>query len=232
MDSETNPASTTSIHEIDNHSTRLPFPEPQEQESELSRNIINDHPLARRSSRTRKTPDYLEDYVSAATADRSGNDATPSSQKKVFRGRLSVVCIPSILLGTDVAVAAETGSGKTHGHLIPLINKLCGTSDVPESELGDHKLKKHRQLSLVLCPNAMLLGRTARAGQPGLVTSLYTEANRDVVSAVRQAEKLGLTMVSVNAVMLHPFSWQLQHDGGVYRGELSFMNLVYKAPTI
>ncbi|CAN6448555.1 unnamed protein product [Victoria cruziana] len=35
------------------------------------------------------------------------------------------------------------------------------------------------------------IGRTARAGQPGLVTSLYTEANRDLVAAVRQAEKLG-----------------------------------------
>ncbi|KAL6013558.1 hypothetical protein ACLOJK_004056, partial [Asimina triloba] len=35
------------------------------------------------------------------------------------------------------------------------------------------------------------IGRTARAGQSGLVTSLYTESNRDLVSAVRQAGKLG-----------------------------------------
>eukprot|EP00262_Sarcandra_glabra_P003743 TRINITY_DN1452_c0_g1_i1.p1 TRINITY_DN1452_c0_g1~~TRINITY_DN1452_c0_g1_i1.p1 ORF type:complete len:455 (+),score=83.15 TRINITY_DN1452_c0_g1_i1:34-1365(+) len=34
------------------------------------------------------------------------------------------------------------------------------------------------------------IGRTARAGQYGLVTSLYTESNRDLVSAVRQAGKL------------------------------------------
>ncbi|RVX10493.1 DEAD-box ATP-dependent RNA helicase 22 [Vitis vinifera] len=35
------------------------------------------------------------------------------------------------------------------------------------------------------------VGRTARAGQFGLVTSLYTESNRDLVAAIRQADKLG-----------------------------------------
>lgn len=34
------------------------------------------------------------------------------------------------------------------------------------------------------------VGRTARAGQSGIVTSLYTDANRDLVRAVRQAEEL------------------------------------------
>ncbi|XP_031285381.1 probable ATP-dependent RNA helicase DDX52 [Pistacia vera] len=35
------------------------------------------------------------------------------------------------------------------------------------------------------------VGRTARAGQYGLVTSLYTESNQDLVDAIRQAGKLG-----------------------------------------
>ena len=39
------------------------------------------------------------------------------------------------------------------------------------------------------------VGRTARAGQYGLVTSLYTESNRDLVGAIRQARKLGQPMV-------------------------------------
>ncbi|XP_076944459.1 DEAD-box ATP-dependent RNA helicase 22-like [Bidens hawaiensis] len=34
------------------------------------------------------------------------------------------------------------------------------------------------------------VGRTARAGQPGLVTSMYNESNRDLVAAVRQAGKV------------------------------------------
>lgn len=39
------------------------------------------------------------------------------------------------------------------------------------------------------------VGRTARAGQPGIVTSLFTESNRDLVAAVRQAEKMDLPVV-------------------------------------
>jgi superfamily II DNA/RNA helicase len=35
------------------------------------------------------------------------------------------------------------------------------------------------------------IGRTARAGQYGTVTSLYTEANRDLVEAIREAVKMG-----------------------------------------
>ncbi|KAM1194298.1 hypothetical protein ACFX15_020608 [Malus domestica] len=36
------------------------------------------------------------------------------------------------------------------------------------------------------------VGRTARAGQYGLVTSMYTESNRDLVAAVRRAGELDL----------------------------------------
>lgn len=39
------------------------------------------------------------------------------------------------------------------------------------------------------------VGRTARAGQFGIVTSLYTESNRDLVAAVRQAGELGQPVV-------------------------------------
>lgn len=38
-------------------------------------------------------------------------------------------------------------------------------------------------------------GRTARAGQFGLVTSLYSEGNRDLVAAVREAEEFGVPVV-------------------------------------
>lgn len=40
------------------------------------------------------------------------------------------------------------------------------------------------------------IGRTARAGQNGLVTSMYTESNRELVQAVRQAGELGLPVVN------------------------------------
>lgn len=57
------------------------------------------------------------------------------------------------------------------------------------------------------------VGRTARAGQFGLVTSLYTESNRDLVDSIRQAEKLGQPVViletwssfSRNTLPIKPF---------------------------
>ena len=39
------------------------------------------------------------------------------------------------------------------------------------------------------------VGRTARAGQFGIVTSLYTAENRALVEAVKQAEEAGLSVV-------------------------------------
>ncbi|KAM1067735.1 hypothetical protein COP1_023045 [Malus domestica] len=39
-------------------------------------------------------------------------------------------------------------------------------------------------------------GRTARAGQYGLVTSMYTESNRDLVAAVRRAGELDLPVTT------------------------------------
>ncbi|CAA2955253.1 DEAD-box ATP-dependent RNA helicase 22 [Olea europaea subsp. europaea] len=82
--------------------------------------------------------------TAAAAADRRGNDAdTFFAEESVSWASLGVldgislalsnvglhrpslvqaVCIPSILSGSDVVVAAETGGGKTHGYLIPLIH--------------------------------------------------------------------------------------------------------------
>lgn len=41
------------------------------------------------------------------------------------------------------------------------------------------------------------VGRTARAGQYGLVTSMYTESNRDLVAAVRRAGELSQPVVTI-----------------------------------
>ncbi|KAL0385598.1 UNVERIFIED_CONTAM: DEAD-box ATP-dependent RNA helicase 22 [Sesamum radiatum] len=92
---------------------------------------------------------------------------------------LAAACIPAILAGADVVVAAETGSGKTHGYLVPLIHKLCSTADVSERALDDVKLKKHHHVSLVLCPNVMLCEQVVRmanslcdgSGEPLLKTA-------------------------------------------------------------
>ncbi|KAI0518961.1 hypothetical protein KFK09_006400 [Dendrobium nobile] len=62
--------------------------------------------------------------------------------------------IPHILTGSDVIVAAETGSGKTHSYLVPLIHNLCGDCDLETS--NSKEITEPHRMSLVLCPNVML----------------------------------------------------------------------------
>uniref|UniRef100_A0A2P2J6C4 RNA helicase n=2 Tax=Rhizophora mucronata TaxID=61149 RepID=A0A2P2J6C4_RHIMU len=71
-------------------------------------------------------------------------------------------CIPSILSGKDVVVAAETGSGKTHAYLVPLINKLCSAVDDHGNSSSDQGLSSSNGLSLVLCPNVLLCEQVVR----------------------------------------------------------------------
>ncbi|XP_044489596.1 DEAD-box ATP-dependent RNA helicase 22 isoform X2 [Mangifera indica] len=74
-------------------------------------------------------------------------------------GRPSIVqaaSIAPILSGKDVVIAAETGSGKTHSYLVPLIDKLCAVLDGSKNTNSDEGLAPSHGLSLVLCPNVLL----------------------------------------------------------------------------
>lgn len=75
---------------------------------------------------------------------------------------IQAACIPTILAGADVVVAAETGSGKTHGYLVPLIDRLCRIMDVSKHAVDDQKWHKKHYVSLVLCPNLMLCEQVSR----------------------------------------------------------------------
>ncbi|GMH20700.1 hypothetical protein Nepgr_022541 [Nepenthes gracilis] len=69
---------------------------------------------------------------------------------------IQAACIPSILSGNDTVVAAETGSGKTHGYLVPVLDKLFHLhTSLENAASGEHNSHLH-WLSLVLCPNVML----------------------------------------------------------------------------
>ncbi|WOL06540.1 DEAD-box ATP-dependent RNA helicase 22 [Canna indica] len=69
--------------------------------------------------------------------------------------------IPHILSGKDVIIAAETGSGKTHGYLVPLIEKLSSNLDRPHgTDLSEGNPEKPMTY-LVLCPNVMLCEQVA-----------------------------------------------------------------------
>ncbi|CAH8256410.1 unnamed protein product [Arabidopsis lyrata] len=94
----------------------------------------------------------LSDNVSIALRD-SGFDRPSLTQ---------AVCIPSILSGKDVIVAAETGSGKTHGYLAPIIDRLTNTALDSEYTNGEERPFPLKNLSLILCPNVMLCEQVVR----------------------------------------------------------------------
>lgn len=59
-------------------------------------------------------------------------------------------------------VAAETGSGKTHGYLVPLFHKLCTSIDDSVDTVFDENVNRPHHMSLVLCPNVMLCEQVVR----------------------------------------------------------------------
>lgn len=75
---------------------------------------------------------------------------------------VQAACVPAILSGKDVVVAAETGSGKTHGYLVPLINRLCSAHDDSAGTVSDEESTQSRRVSLVLCPNVLLCEQVVR----------------------------------------------------------------------
>lgn len=105
---------------------------------------------------------YAEPSVSWTSLGVSESLSRALSSSGLHRPSLiQATCIPSILSGVDVVVAAETGSGKTHGYLVPLIDKLCQISD-SSGAIAGQDVGKHNRLSLVLCPNVMLCEQVVR----------------------------------------------------------------------
>ncbi|KAJ8759041.1 hypothetical protein K2173_003279 [Erythroxylum novogranatense] len=98
---------------------------------------------------------FADDAVSWSSVGLSDRLAHALSQAGFKKPSLvQAACIPSILSGKDVVVAAETGSGKTHAYLVPLINKLCNTPFDTENSCSG--------FGLVLCPNVMLCEQVVR----------------------------------------------------------------------
>ncbi|KAL6655942.1 hypothetical protein ACP70R_006768 [Stipagrostis hirtigluma subsp. patula] len=75
---------------------------------------------------------------------------------------VQAACIPHILSTNDVIVAAETGSGKTHGYLVPLIEKLCTKSSITEDSKSQDTAPGAHDIVLVLCPNVVLCEQVVR----------------------------------------------------------------------
>ena len=67
------------------------------------------------------------------------------------------------LSGNDTGFAAETGSGKIHGYLVPRVEKLHQAhSNHPGIEAIGYRKSQYSQMSLILCPNVMLCEQVVR----------------------------------------------------------------------
>ncbi|OMO73891.1 hypothetical protein COLO4_26813 [Corchorus olitorius] len=105
---------------------------------------------------------FAEDSVSWKSLGLSDQISQALSNAGFQRPSLvQAASVPSILSGKDVIIAAETGSGKTHSYLVPLIDKLYnGRHDgVNDPEQASAPL---RSFSVVLCPNVLLCEQVVR----------------------------------------------------------------------
>lgn len=79
-----------------------------------------------------------------------------------------------------MVVAAETGSGKTHSFLVPLIDKLCNEqNDSANISSSDQGVSQPRKISLVLCPNVTLSEQVVR-----MADGLCDENGKPLLSVV------------------------------------------------
>ncbi|XP_054795367.1 DEAD-box ATP-dependent RNA helicase 22-like isoform X2 [Prosopis cineraria] len=92
------------------------------------------------------------------------SDAISRALSSIGLDRPSLVqasSIPSVLSGKDVVIAAETGSGKTHSYLVPLIDKLRG-SHYNSANAVSYQKEPLCKILLVLCPNVQLCEQVAQ----------------------------------------------------------------------
>ncbi|KAF3322951.1 DEAD-box ATP-dependent RNA helicase 22 isoform X2 [Carex littledalei] len=111
---------------------------------------------------------------------------------------VQAACIPHILRGSDVVVAAETGSGKTHGYLVPLIDKLGTVSAPPENELT-HDALQNQEMILVLCPNVMLCDQVV-----GMANSLLDQSGKQLVKVAAVCGQKGWPMIQPDVLVSTP----------------------------
>ncbi|XP_073141844.1 DEAD-box ATP-dependent RNA helicase 22 isoform X2 [Henckelia pumila] len=158
--------------------------------------------LATAASRNRAEADTFlaEEHVSWASLGVSDGIARALINLGLHRPSwVQAACIPTILAGADVVVAAETGSGKTHGYLVPLIDRLCRNMDMSKCAVDDQKWHKNHHISLVLCPNVMLCEQVAR-----MANSLIDDNGMPFLTAAAICGRQGLSIKEPDIIVSTP----------------------------
>nr|AKF43358.1 DEA(D/H)-box RNA helicase family protein [Geranium maderense] len=147
---------------------------------------------------------FAEEGVSWTSIGVSDKVARALADAGIERPSLvQAACIPSIYSGKDVVIAAETGSGKTHGYLVPLFDKLCQANDSGNA-VSDINSKPQRRIFLVLCPNVMLCEQVVR-----MANSIRDSSGQPLLTVANIGGQLGWpvkepdVMVSTPAALLN-----------------------------
>ncbi|KAL9273030.1 DEAD-box ATP-dependent RNA helicase 22-like protein [Drosera capensis] len=128
-----------------------------------SHTLAASFPLIYRSLTTATISDssfLAGDGVSWTTLGVSETLANSLSRAGLHRPSLTqAACVPSIVAGSDTVVAAETGGGKTHGYLVPIIDRLYGEKRnvVCGGEGGGFD-----KICVVVCPCVVLCDQVVR----------------------------------------------------------------------
>lgn len=98
-------------------------------------------------------------------------------------------------------VAAETGSGKTHGYLVPLINQLYSRPDHCANADAEEVVETPRsQFSLVLCPNVTLCEQVVR-----MANCLCGDNGEPLIRAAAVCGRQVLFVVVLNVLLWNLF---------------------------
>ncbi|XP_028215355.1 DEAD-box ATP-dependent RNA helicase 22-like isoform X1 [Glycine soja] len=107
--------------------------------------------------------------------------------------------VPSVLLGKDVIIAAETGSGKTYSYLVPLIDKLRDAQEHSLHAVLDQKVTSPQNVLLVLCPNVQLCEQVVR-----MANSLCRDDGETIVSVAAICGKQGWPIREPDVIVTTP----------------------------
>lgn len=138
---------------------------------------------------------------------------------------VQAACIPHVLTANDVIVAAETGSGKTHGYLVPLIEKLCSKSSTTKDGNSQDTTPRAHDIALVLCPNVMLCEQVVR-----MANSLLDESGVPLKSAAAVCGPKGWPAVHPDILVATPaalLNYLFDYDPEKRRREIFLRNVKF-----